>query len=93
VNRTPTSGLSAKLARKGQHTLPPAALRVLAAVCDIYGRRGRCTIRQIAAALRLRGPAHVLALLIRLRGDGLIAYEYGKCGTIRPTCRFFLEKA
>lgn len=57
--------------------------RVLAAVRDVYARDGRATLRSVAAAagLSLR-PTHTH--IRALRDAGLVAFEDGSAGTLRP---------
>lgn len=65
----------------------PPELRVLIALLKVYERDGRATVRSVAQAAGLRGPGSTLGHLRRLRLRGLVAWEDGRTGTLRPAVR------
>lgn len=65
---------------------PDAAIgrtRVFFALCRVYDRDGRCTVRAIAAETG-RSLSTVQAHLYGLRRSGLVTWERGQRGTLRP---------
>lgn len=58
--------------------------RDLAAVWAVYERDGRATIRAVQRELGLRQPGRVLHRLRQLRDEGLVAFDDGRNGTLRP---------
>lgn len=61
-------------------------IRTLLAVVYVYRQMGRATVRDVAVAQgRSRlSPANTHHRLVRLRALGLVAWDEGKTGTLRP---------
>jgi predicted ArsR family transcriptional regulator len=68
-------------------TLPSGCLRVLGVLLGAPGRPLPWTFREVADELGL-SEFVVRKHLLRLRAWGLVAWEDGKCRTLRATCRF-----
>lgn len=65
--------------------ISPAQTRVLLALLRVYERDGRATVRSVAAEAGLASYGRVQEThLSRLADAGLIAWEPGKAGTLRP---------
>lgn len=57
---------------------------VLAAVIVVCDLNGRCTVRDVMAYTGHRSTSTVHTTLLRLRDRGLVTWEYGTRGTLRP---------
>lgn len=58
--------------------------RVPVALIAVYQRDGRATVRSVVAEAGMKSPGSALRPLKLLRDAGLIAWEPGKAGTLRP---------
>jgi DNA-binding transcriptional ArsR family regulator len=75
--------------RGGATVLPPSCLRLLLAVCELADAGGTVTLRRLQRRLGL-SPNGVLVALLPLRDAGLVEWEDGRAGTLRPRCTIAL---
>lgn len=64
--------------------LPPAKARVLAAVFLLHAEHGRVTVRDVGAEVGLTSSTSVWFHLVALRDMGLVKWNAGAQGTLRP---------
>ena len=69
--------------RRGEIT--SAQVRCLMAVVEVFERDGRATVRSVMRHLDLRSSQTVHHHLTALRDFGLVTWEPGRRGTLRPT--------
>lgn len=62
----------------------PAQARVLAVVFLLHAEYGRVTVREVGLELGLRSSSTVWFHLIALKHAGLVKWETGRAGTLRP---------
>lgn len=62
----------------------PAQTRLVLAVLAVHQRDGRATVRSVMDEAGLRSPGSLVQRLRSLRDLGLIAWEDGHAGTLRP---------
>lgn len=75
------------------NVLGPAQFRMLGLVFQLTSEFGRCPrLGEIGRAYGC-GKKNVELVLRRLRRAGLVTWEDGCCGTIRPTCRVEVVEA
>jgi DNA-binding IscR family transcriptional regulator len=67
-------------------TWSPAATNILLALYETYVDEGRCTVRAVARRAG-RSTAATFDALKRLKRAGLVAFEAGSKGTLRPLVR------
>jgi hypothetical protein len=76
----------------GADLLPPSTLRVLWALREAWAEGPGVSWRGLLASLRRAGggghrsPKAVQDALARLRAAGLVTWERGRVGTLKPTC-------
>lgn len=68
-------------------TLPAACLRVLVEVLRMTEAGERISVRKLCKRLGWRSANAVYYRLVRLRQAGLLTWEDGRDGTLRPKCR------
>ena len=61
----------------------PALTKVMVATVFVHHLDGRCTVRSVAEAAGL-STATTYSHLCHLRRRGLVAWERGRAGTLRP---------
>jgi predicted transcriptional regulator len=66
--------------------ISPALTNVYVALIHVFERDGRVTVRTVAEAAE-RGVSATHKALERLRDAGLIDWEQGRSGTLRPVFR------
>lgn len=82
----PPGCLMAKPSPRRPHgALSGPCTAVLMALIRAHADTGRCTLRGLALELD-KSPGTVRTHLNTLRSAGLITWEDGRAGTIRPTC-------
>lgn len=64
--------------------IPPTQAAVLSALVLRYSRDGRATVRQVAQDVG-RSPGYVWYALAALREQGMVTWDTGRLGTLRPT--------
>ena len=69
-------------------TLSPSATRVLGLILANSHHGRPTTYREIMILMDWASPNAVREQVKKLRDAGLVTWEPGKCGTIRPTVRF-----
>ena len=62
----------------------PALTRVLLALLAVYARDGRATVRDVRTEAGHRSTAHTHKMLVELARRGLVTWDAGKDGTLRP---------
>ena len=62
-------------------------MRVLVAVCRVHAATGRATLREVAAVAGYDSAMTVQYALRDLRDRGLVTWERGRHGTLRPLVR------
>lgn len=65
----------------------PSATRLLLAMVRVYDRQGRCTIREVVAEAGYASIGSTHKYLRELRAAGLVAWDDGRTGTLRPLVR------
>jgi predicted transcriptional regulator len=70
----------------GPDIVMPAQTRVLLALIAVCERDGRATVRSVATEVG-RAVRTTYDRLLDLRDVGLVDWEEGKAGTLRPTVR------
>lgn len=68
------------------HDVTVAQLRILDALAAVHDRDGRATVRSVARCAGL-GVATTHLRLVQLRALGLVRWEPGRIGTLRPAVR------
>lgn len=75
------------LAYKDADYLATGSTRVLMALLARHDDTGRATVRDLAEDMGW-SPSTVHSCLLRLRAEGLVTWEEGQAGTLRPTAAF-----
>jgi SOS-response transcriptional repressor LexA len=73
--------------RRPDQPLSEAQLAVLRAVVRCHERDGRVTVRGVADEVGFASPNTAHVHLYALRERGLVAWDEGRAGTIRPVGR------
>lgn len=69
----------------GAVRIPPGAVHALNAIDYVYRRDGRVTILSAMRAAGLKSTSAMHYHVVRLRALGLVTWEPGRMGTLRPT--------
>jgi len=64
--------------------ITPTLTATYLAVLTVYAVDGRCTVRSVMDELGLRSTSSAHRRLNRLRSAGLVAWDQGRTGTLRP---------
>jgi predicted transcriptional regulator len=68
------------------HTITLSEFEVLQALIDVHDADGRATFREVARTVG-RSVSWTFGVLVLLRRLGLVTWEHGKTGTLRPAVR------
>ncbi len=80
---------STVMRKGGAEVLPPSCLRMLLAICELTDAGQPVTLHRLFRRLGI-SPNGVHRPLAQLRDAGLVEWEDGRQGTIRPKCRVAL---
>lgn len=77
---------------KSPDVLTPAQTSVFFAVCHVHHETGRCTNRDVRDLTEFSSTSTIQMLLNQLRDLGLVRWDPGKSGTLRPAVTFHRPK-